>query len=410
MIQQPWIDKYHPQKIDDLIGNQSAIQTIEKWLDQWPKSIQGKKRTLLIFGPTGVGKTVTIHVIARELGFDVSEINASNKRSKKAMIEILRTATTSGSLVGERGRVILVDELAGLSGKADRGAVSGIESYLTKTRVPIILVTIDITDRKISSLRRSCKIIEFLPLQKEEITEFLKGICFKEQVRYDDMALMALAEYARGDLRAAINDLQSVVQKGGDATIETVQRLIKWRDRTIQINETLDRIFYAETWTQAITAVNQTDVNPDELMRWISSNIPSIFHDTSQLAKAYFWLTKASIYSRRIRQTQNWKLLPYYKEMMCITGSITGGNPTSHRPDYHYPEWINQMWRSKSIRQKQMQIGEILSPLVHTSSKKAYREYLVVLKALLSNPSTRPSVTKNLDLTEDLVSFILQKT
>jgi replication factor C large subunit len=402
-----WIDKYRPQKIAELIGNHTSISKISDWLQNWPRSITRNRRALIVFGPPGVGKTTSVYVIAQELGYEITEINASDKRTKKILNQLLKNATTSGSLFSKRGRVVLIDELSGLSGQADRGAASAIKKYIELTHVPIILVTQDPTERKISPLRRLCQSIEFIPLAAEDIIPLLSRICKKERISFDEKALGEITKYSRGDIRAAINDLQSVVRRGGNITLEAVQRTLKWRDQSIEINEALSQIFYAETWKQAIEVMNRTNANPDQLIKWISSNLPQVFKDTSQLSEAYFWLARASTFSRRIRKSQNWKLLPYYLQLMCITSSITGGSPSKHKPKFKYPEWINQMWRSKSIRQKQQTIGEALAPHVHTSSRSAFHEYFPVLKALLKNKTTRNQVLEDLELSSELEQFIL---
>lgn len=408
MSAQPWTERYKPATLAEFVGNDTAIQTVRSWLERWPKTPHGRK-ALLLFGPTGVGKTAAVYVVAAELGFEVTEINASDKRSKGVLEQLLGSATVSGSLFGKRGRIVLVDELAGLSGSSDRGATTALENLIRHTLVPIVLVADDITDEKIAPLRAVCEAVEFQPLPEDAIIRRLERICVKEEVKHDKSALEYIAKQAKGDLRAALNDLQAVVRSGGTARIETVRRLLKWRDRTLGITETLDRIFYAEKWNDAIEAADQTDVYPDELLRWISCNVPLVFRNSIELSNAFHWLSRSSLFSQRIRQTQDWKLLPYFKELMCITGSVAGGVPIPRHLEYRYPEWIRQMGRSRSLRQKQKEVGELLSPIVHASWRLAYREYAPVLKTLLENRTRRLRVLEDLALTEDMASFILRQ-
>lgn len=408
MIAQPWVEKYKPQKIRDLVGNNKAIAKITEWLQEWPKSISRNRRALMLYGPSGVGKTITVYTIARELGFEISEINASVKRSKKRMSELLRISTMTWTLTSERGRLVLVDELAGLSGKSDRGAASSLNEHIKNTRVPIILVTNDVTDSKIRPLKKICTLIEFEPFEPSEVTAILKRICRKEKLTFDESGLELIATHSRGDIRAAINDLQTIARTGTNISKKAILELIRSRDHTIDISEVLDRIFYAESWNKAVFAANQSDVYPDELLRWVSNNIPIVFTDINQQVKAFDLLSKASIFASRISRTQNWRLLPYSKELMCITGSIIGGTPTPNRANYRFPEWIRQMGFSRGVRQKRASIGQIISPIVHMSAKKAYKEYLIVLKALLKNPHTRSTFITELELTEDLIQFILK--
>jgi replication factor C large subunit len=274
--------------------------------------------------------------------------------------------------------------------------------------VPIILVTNDISEPKIRPLRKVSTLIEFEPVKESEIVEMLKQICNQEKIRFEDSALDTLASHSRGDIRAAINDLQSITKSVRVLNQKEVLEFIQSRDQRIDIHEALDRIFYAETWNKAVSAANQTDVYPDELIRWISANIPLVFPDIKQQVKAFDFLSRASIFSRRISRTQNWRLLPYAKELMCITGTITNGTPTSKRPEYHFPEWIRQMGFSRGVRQKRALVGHALSPIVHLSAKKAYEEYIIVLKALLKNTNLEERIKNDLDLPEELVHFILK--
>jgi replication factor C large subunit len=407
-IEQPWVEKYRPQGFKDLVGNSNAITKVNDWLSKWPKSVHRNKRALMLFGPSGVGKTVVVHTIASEQGYDITEINATVKRSKKNMIELLQTSTMTGTLTSRRGRVLLVDELAGLSGRSDRGAASALIEYIPKTRVPIVLVTNNVSEPKIRPLLKVSTLIEFEPVKESEIVDMLKRICLQEKLKFEDSALDTLASHSRGDIRAAINDLQSMVKTGSVLNQKHVLEFIQSRDQKVDLNEVLDRIFYAETWNKAVRAANQTDVYPDELIRWISANIPLVFPDIKQQAKSFDLLSRASIFSRRINRTQNWRLLPYYKELMCITGTITGGTPTAKRPEYRFPEWIQQMGFSRSVRQKRALVGQILSPIVHLSTRKAYEEYNIVLKALLKNTNLKELVKNDLNLSEELVQFILK--
>ncbi|MFW9830181.1 MAG: replication factor C large subunit [Candidatus Thorarchaeota archaeon] len=408
-LEQPWIEKYKPQNVKGLVGNTEAIVKIVNWLQIWPRSIVRNRRALMIYGPAGVGKTISIHAIAEELGYEVSEINSSVKRSKKMIDELLKTSTMSGTLTKSRGRLVLVDELAGLSGKSDRGAASALKTHIQSTRVPIILVTNDISEAKIRPLRKLCTLIEFKPVEPNEITELLNYICQQEKLVFEDEAIEQLAINSRGDVRGAINDLQAIAKTGLSITKDTVLDFLKSRDYTIGTQEAIDKIFYANTWAEAVNVANQTDIYPDELLRWISSNVSLVFPDLTQQIKALEFLSRASIFYRRISRTQNWRLLPYSKELMCITRTITGGTPNSRHPNYRFPDWISQMGFSRSLRQKRSLVGQLLSPIVHLSSKKAYREYIDILRVLLNNSKTKNTIILDLGLSEELVQFITKQ-
>ncbi|XP_031690840.1 ATPase family AAA domain-containing protein 5 [Oncorhynchus kisutch] len=127
-----WTEKYQPQHSNDVIGNTASVRRLHSWLREWKlradreerkkqkeKKQEEKKQdddsndswdtedgdsqegedfmcnTLLITGPTGVGKTAAVYACAQELGFKVFEVNASSQRSGRQILSQLREATQS---------------------------------------------------------------------------------------------------------------------------------------------------------------------------------------------------------------------------------------------------------------------------------------------------------------------------
>ncbi|KAM6965903.1 ATPase family AAA domain-containing protein 5 [Tautogolabrus adspersus] len=121
-----WTDKYQPQHSSDIIGNPASVRRLHSWLKEWKlradreerKKQKEKKQeessndwdcgeddsqegedmlcnTMLITGPTGVGKTAAVYACAQELGFKVFEVNASSQRSGRLILSQLKEATQS---------------------------------------------------------------------------------------------------------------------------------------------------------------------------------------------------------------------------------------------------------------------------------------------------------------------------
>ncbi|KAM5306037.1 ATPase family AAA domain-containing protein 5 isoform 2-T2 [Glossophaga mutica] len=122
-----WTEKYQPQKSSELIGNELAIKKLHSWLKDWKRraeleerqNLKGKRdekqdlldridfkgssdeeenrlcNTVLITGPTGVGKTAAVYACAQELGFKIFEVNASSQRSGRQILSQLKEATQS---------------------------------------------------------------------------------------------------------------------------------------------------------------------------------------------------------------------------------------------------------------------------------------------------------------------------
>jgi replication factor C large subunit len=117
---QPYIKKYHPHRIKDIVGQDDAVAELKRY-------IQEKKhpKTALIYGPCGVGKTSSVYAIANDLDLEVIEVNASDFRNKQKIDETVGNALRQGSLFGKE-KLILIDEVDGLSGTKDRGATQEI--------------------------------------------------------------------------------------------------------------------------------------------------------------------------------------------------------------------------------------------------------------------------------------------
>ncbi|KAL1779864.1 ATPase family AAA domain-containing protein 5 isoform X1 [Sigmodon hispidus] len=125
-----WTEKYQPQNSSELIGNELAIKKLHSWLKDWKRraeleerqNLKGKRdekqedlsdsmnfkcssddedeecrlcNTVLITGPTGVGKTAAVYACAQELGFKIFEVNASSQRSGRQILAQLKEATQS---------------------------------------------------------------------------------------------------------------------------------------------------------------------------------------------------------------------------------------------------------------------------------------------------------------------------
>ncbi len=205
----PWTEKYRPRRIADVVGNEEAKKKFVAWINQWLKG-KVRKKAVLLYGPPGCGKTSLVHALAHQFGWELIELNASDFRSRNAIRERVFNAARMGSLFGSRGKIILLDEVDGISAKEDTGGLSAILELVQISNFPVVLTANDPWDPKLRSLREACELIEFKKLKKREVMKVLEEICKKEGITCERHIISAIAQNSKGDLRAAINDLQTV--------------------------------------------------------------------------------------------------------------------------------------------------------------------------------------------------------
>ena len=400
----PWTLKYKPKTLSDVIGNEDAKKKILQWVKQWNVK-PPKKKALLIYGPPGTGKTVTIEALANDLDMELVQSNASDYRTAEAIQRFAGRSSQYGTLFGKK-RLILFDELDGITGSADRGGIREITRIVKETSSPIVLIANDAYDPRFSTLRKSCQLIEFKKLTRTQITRLLAKICSLEGIRAEPDALKIIAERANGDVRSAITDLQALAQGKDRLTFEDVAWL-RSRDRKEVIFNTLKRIFYAGSITGALRAAQETDVDLDMLLEWIYENIPYHVKDPKELAATMEMLALADIYRGRIAATQDWGLMRYYIDFMTA-GIATSWSRKSHGwTPFRFPSRIMSMSRSKAERDMLKAMGLRIGRKCHISADRAARDVIPFLRVIFqNNPEMKEKLAKWLGLDEDMVNFL----
>lgn len=317
---QPWVERFRPTSIGDITGNRSAVDKLLKWLKSWKKRIP-KQRAAFLYGPPGTGKTVSVQALAKELGYDLLEVNASDYRTKNRLEELIgRAALQTVSVLGKR-RMILFDEMEGVSGRQDRGGITAIANIIKETRSPVILIATTISENmeeKFRPLRGKSLLIEFKPIPFTDILDRLQTITEIVGVQVDEEVLVTIAMRI-GDLRSAINDLESIARGKERVSIDEVEWLGE-RDRKEYTPEVLMRIFSAKTLIEARKAVSTSLISYDDLFDWIYENMPLVLDDPHDLARGLDALSRADIYQNRARRSQAYRLLKYMFDEM--TGGV----------------------------------------------------------------------------------------
>ncbi|MEM1684563.1 MAG: replication factor C large subunit, partial [Nanopusillaceae archaeon] len=285
-----WIKKYAPKNSYEIVNQSDAISEIKDFILKKYKD----KKGLLLYGPPGTGKTCSVYAIANELNYEVVEINASDFRTAKVIHERLDEAI-KGKTFFYKGRIILIDEIDGLAGFYDKGGIGAIINIIEESKWPVILTANDPWDPKFKKLRDMCKLVEFKKLSTTDIFKALKRISLAEKLDVDDEVLKSLAQRSQGDMRSAINDLQTLSNLGKRITMSDLV-ILGYRDREIQIFQALGQFFKSTTLNSAKNIFMNLDMDPEEIEAWIEENIANEYENIDEIFEAYDWMSKARIF------------------------------------------------------------------------------------------------------------------
>ena len=402
-----WAVKNRPKSIAEIIGNTEAIQKFTDWVKSWDKGVP-KKRAVLLYGPPGVGKTVTVEALAKDLRMELVEKNASDYRTEDAIKRFAGLASQYGSLFGGK-RIVLLDELDGLTGTADKGGVKAITRIVKTAQCPIVLIANNAYNPRFANLRTYCLLIEYKKPPAGEITKHVKRICEREKIEADEDALKFIAQRSGGDVRSAVNDLQALAQGKKRLTYDDVSWL-GYRDRQDSIFNVLRMIIYGRTCFGAKQAVDMADVDIDMLFEWIYENVPSHLTDPHDLARAMDALSMADLYRGRIRTTLDWSFMRYMIDYMTCGVAMARQNTKVHGwIPFRFPGRIRMLSRSKAERAMKLSIGHKIKRKSHISAVRASKEVLPYLKIIFKNDvEMSAGIAKWLDLDQEMVEYLAE--
>jgi replication factor C large subunit len=397
-----WVEKYRPKKIADILGNEEAKSTFVEWLKLKKRS----KKAILLYGRPGVGKTALVNAAANECGFRIIEMNASDTRTEKAINKVAGPATSFVALdkfsTDSKGNLLFLDEVDGIAGNEDRGGLGAIIKTVETARIPIIMAANDPNLEKLRPLKKVCALIRFHQIRIPLIVATLRKICQKEGIEADFEALERIAQNSGGDVRSAINDLQSLSESDRKLTLQDTSTL-SLRNRDINMEETLRQYFSVKSIVEASTLLNRSNVDYDDLLLSVSDNLPRRYPDTVEMAKAYDQISHADVFRGRIG-TENWHLLKYFYNSMSKAASI---NPQSQKSfDLISPpiRIITLFW-TKGKRTILETICGKIGAQCHVSRNTAKEKIVPFLKILLEKEKYYEILTW-LKLTPEEVDFL----
>ncbi|MFH1591101.1 MAG: replication factor C large subunit [archaeon] len=398
----PWTEQYRPKTASEIIGQDNAMRQLKSLLATYK---QRSVRAAVLVGPTGTGKSAAVHALANDMDLEVMEVNASDFRNKEGIQSIVGSAAGQASLFA-KGKVILVDEIDGLSGQKDRGGIPALAALLDTTLHPIIMTTNAIDDPKFKALKKKAESIEFSPMGYLDVFAILKRICDGEKISYEEMSLKTVARRCGGDARAAINDLQSAVSANGSLDKEAIDS-ISTRDREAEITHALVRVFKTTKAEIARDAFLNLEIDLDEAILWMDWNIPREYSSPADLDRAYRSLSSADVFRGRIRRWQHWRFLVYVSALSSVGVALAKDEKNPAQVTYQRTGRLLKIWIANQKNARRKTIGAVVASHTHTSQREAVSATVPFLQYIFRHDKTSSAaMALELDLDKDQVAWL----
>jgi len=297
-----WSEKYRPQIISDMVGNEEARAAITEWFVKWKKGT----KPLLLVGPPGIGKTTIAYLVAKQFGYDMIGLNASDVRSKSRINEILMPVLGNVSVLGTP--MIFVDEVDGIHGRGDYGGASALVDILKEPTVPIVLAANSDDSDKMKSIKKVVKTIQFKKIPPRLLRVYLENILKKQSAKLSPGSLIKVIDKSKGDIRSMINLAQSLETGFNPQTDQSFEN--------VNVEDGVNAFFKANSIEEARSVLYSMQIDPREKINAFYSSIITSELDAQTLAKYLEIISAADMLFGRIMKTQNWRLLRYLNDTL----------------------------------------------------------------------------------------------
>jgi len=402
-----WTEKYRPESLSEVRGNDKAAEKLEEWADTWDDG----REAVVVHGSPGIGKTSAAYALANDMGWETVELNASDKRTADVIERFAGRAAKNATLAGSASgggasggdtasrQLVVLDEADNIHGNYDRGGAQAITRLVKESSQPIVLIANDYYEMS-RGLRNACQEIEFRDVSARSIVPVLRDICRKEGVEFESDALERIAERNRGDLRGAVNDLQAIADGRDRVTLDDV--VTGDRDQSMGIFPFLDAVLKEQSAEEALQSAYAVDETPDDLTKWIEGNLLKVY-DADEAARAYDFLANADVWLGRVRASQEYGYWRYATDnaaagVAAARDGEKGGWTRWGRPQF----WPSSDQTADEVVRRIARQGGF-------SMKTARREVLPFLAATTHHCKPREltvEMAAAFDLEESHVSFV----
>ncbi|BDZ71939.1 replication factor C small subunit [Methanobacterium petrolearium] len=299
----PWVEKYRPQNLDEVVGQDHIIQRLKQYVNE------ESMPNLMFTGPAGVGKTTTAIALAKAMlgeywKQNFLELNASDARGIETVRKDIKSFCRLKA-VGAPFRIIFLDEVDNMTKDAQHALRREMEMY---TKTSSFILSCNYSSKIIDPIQSRCAIFRFAPIKGHRIVGRLEQIAKTEGVKYAPGSLESIVYFAEGDMRRAVNILQSTASMGEEITEENVHDVVskaKPKDVRRIVNLALDGDFMkARDLLREVMVVQGT--SGEDMVTQIYQEVSRMSMDDLISGKEYVDLVEhIGEYDFRIREGAN---------------------------------------------------------------------------------------------------------
>ena len=382
-----WSEKYRPTELREMVGNEEGRTKLLLWLKKWKPG-----KALLLIGPPGTGKTTAVTLAARQLGMQLVQLNASDTRTKEKLSKKIGEAIGSTTLYGG-GTLVFLDEVDGLAGRSDYGAIDYIKEAVRASRNPVVMAANDPESDEVRKLSSVTTKVEFRKPEEQVVEARLARIADEEGLSLDPDEVSRAAKAANGDIRVAINFLQS----GAAGT----------KDEESTTSQAINAFFDAIDQKQALKGLRSYPGQPRDKVRDLFTAVVRFKVHEQRRVEALDVLSRADVLLGRMVKGRDWRLLRYLDPMLAneLWRALGDGGPRYTLDAVPWPLQVRIWNDSKKLKEIASRSGRRLG----ISQKGALVEDMPYVIAMSGDKKFREELVRSLALEENYEQFIVKE-
>ena len=255
--------KYRPKKFKDIIGNELLVRRLKSLFND----VDSFPSTILLQGPSGCGKTTLARIIAKKLKIEeVHQLNIANQRridDARAIIDGIRYQ----SMASTNGKVIILNECHKANDEFQNAMLESLEEPPPK--VHFILCTTEPEKLK-KTIRTRADKFQVKRLGRTEISELIKHVSKKEDIKISKSVIRTIATGADGSAREALLFLNSIKNiKDKDDMLDIVKDIIESERANTEAVELSRSLLKGDSYKRIMKIVDKLEEDPELIRRGV---------------------------------------------------------------------------------------------------------------------------------------------